>query len=66
MDAMVENSTEMSFPKLDTESDTMLEEPDLEQLRHDRLERNRDAMKVQWHLITSTKCQSINRPNTDN
>ena len=47
MDAMVDNSTEMSYPKLDTESDTILEEPDLEQLRQDRLERNRDAMKVQ-------------------
>ena len=34
------------FPELNTDSDITLEEPDLEQLRHDRLARNKAFMQV--------------------
>lgn len=47
MNTTIKEPGEMSYPKLNTESDTTLEKPDLEQLRHDRLERNIEVMKVQ-------------------
>ncbi|CAC5421582.1 unnamed protein product [Mytilus coruscus] len=41
-----------TYPRLNTESDTTLEKPDLEQLRHDRLERNIEVMKAFNPAIT--------------
>ena len=34
------------FPHLNIQSDISLHEPDLDQLRHDRMERNKAVMKV--------------------
>ena len=34
------------FPHLNIQSDISLQEPDLDQLRHDRMERNKAVMKV--------------------
>ena len=41
LDKMDEN-----YPELNTESDTTLEQPDLDQLRQDRLDRNRKFLQV--------------------
>ena len=55
----------MSYPKLNTDSDTTLEQPDLDKIREDRLERNREVMKVNLsdlqeilkkYLILSLNC----------
>ncbi|VDI41779.1 Hypothetical predicted protein [Mytilus galloprovincialis] len=52
MNTAIKEPGEMSYPKLNTESDTTLEKPDLEQLRHDRLERNIEVMKAFNPAIT--------------
>ena len=56
MEAVSQEPGNDSFPKLNTESDTTLEKPDLQQLRNDRLERNREVMKVKMsRLINKSK-----------
>ncbi|XP_052104496.1 IQCJ-SCHIP1 readthrough transcript protein-like [Mytilus californianus] len=52
MNTAIKEQGEMSYPRLNTESDTTLEKPDLEQLRHDRLERNIEVMKAFNPAIT--------------
>ncbi|OWF49095.1 J domain-containing protein DDB_G0295729-like isoform X2 [Mizuhopecten yessoensis] len=39
-------SARAGYPKLQTESDVQLHQPDLEQLKHDRFERNRHVMET--------------------